>query len=366
MVAATMAIVKINRYPVLSILKSIAHIPMKTLRLHCIAAPHTTWEPILGILAKHYRIELTDQNPDYILCMIPNRNYRYCRYEGVRIFLSTENFTPDFNTVDYAIGSDHLTFQDRYFRYPVYMSWYPDSPSRDLAVHKHETVPDDIYRTKTLFCNFIYNHQGQQRRGDFFDQLNRYRRVEAPGVFRNNMPDHFRVTNPREKLAFQRRCRFTIAFEACSMRGLTTEKILDAFAAQTIPIYLGNPDIPLEFDPDSFINGHDYPSWDALIQRVMEVDQNESEYLRMLRTPAFRAEYLPERQTAELERFLTHIFDQEKTMAYRRSRCYIALAHDLRMAELRDPWGQFRRFGRKIRRFCARLIRGKKRLDTER
>ena len=38
-------------------------------------------------------------------------------------------------------------------------------------------------------------------------------------------------------------------------RGYCTEKIMDAFAAATVPILLGAPDVKQEFNPAAFLRG---------------------------------------------------------------------------------------------------------------
>ena len=67
--------------------------------------------------------------------------------------------------------------------------------------------------------------------------------------------------------------------------GYTTEKLVHAMAAHTIPIYWGNPQVSEDFNPKSFINCHDYSSLEAVIERIIEVDQNESLYRHYLEEP---------------------------------------------------------------------------------
>ena len=39
-------------------------------------------------------------------------------------------------------------------------------------------------------------------------------------------------------------------------------------------------------------NAHDFNSMDDLIARIIEVDQDDEKYLRMIRTPAFTVEHM--------------------------------------------------------------------------
>ena len=70
---------------------------------------------VCSVLKKHYDIVLDANNPDYVFCSVFGVPYQYCSYDGVRIFCSGENYSPDFNVVDYAIGYDNLTYGDRFF-----------------------------------------------------------------------------------------------------------------------------------------------------------------------------------------------------------------------------------------------------------
>ena len=89
------------------------------------------------------------------------------------------------------------------------------------------------------------------------------------------------------KLDFLRDYKFSIAFENTESEGYTTEKIVDAYKARSIPIYWGNPKITEEFNPDSFINCYDYDGLDSVAKRVAELDRSDGDYLKMLNAPTF-------------------------------------------------------------------------------
>jgi hypothetical protein len=88
-------------------------------------------------------------------------------------------------------------------------------------------------------------------------------------------------------LEFLRPCKFNIAFENGSTPGYTTEKITDAMRAGCVPIYWGNPRIAEEFNPGSFLNYFDFPSEEALIEKIIELDQDDAKYMEYLRQPFF-------------------------------------------------------------------------------
>lgn len=264
----------------------------------------------LKFLKEKYNVLLSD-NPDYIIYSV--FGYEHLRYDCIKIFYTCENIRPDFNICDYAIAFDWMTFEDRYLRYPVYML-YRDDCKRALAKHEN---PNEVLNNKTGFCNFVYsNSKAHSARMNFFKLLNSYKKVDSGGKYLNNIG--YRV---KDKLVFQQGYKFSIAFENSMASGYTTEKILQAFAAKTIPIYWGNPNIHKEFNPQSFINCHDFTCFDEALKKVIEVDTNDNLYLEILNTPIYETkacEFF--NGEASLRSFLYNIFDQEFNKAGRRSR----------------------------------------------
>ena len=76
--------------------------------------------------------------------------------------------------------------------------------------------------------------------------------------------------------------KFMITFENVCSNGVITEKIYNAFKANTIPIYWGNKDICKVFDKDSFINCHDFKDFDSVIECIKKYDEDDSLYESML------------------------------------------------------------------------------------
>ena len=57
--------------------------------------------------------------------------------------------------------------------------------------------------------------------------------------------------------------------------------------ARCLPIYWGNPEINAEFNPRSFLNRADFASDEALIEKIIELDNDDEKYLEYLRQPYF-------------------------------------------------------------------------------
>ena len=225
------------------------------------------------LLGPRYEIELSDQ-PDFVVYSCFGRAHR--RFSCTRIFFSGENWRPDFSVCDWAFTFDHCN-HPRHYRLPLY-ALYHDPQS----LVKQDFDPSRALAQKTRFCSFVYSNPLCRARNRFFQLLSKYKRVDSGGKLYNNVGG--RVA---DKLAFVRQSKFTIAFENESHDGYTTEKLSEGLIAGCLPIYWGNLRVHLDFNPRSFINVHDWPSLEAAVERVIEVDRDDALYLEHMGQPWF-------------------------------------------------------------------------------
>jgi hypothetical protein len=134
--------------------------------------------------------------------------------------------------------------------------------------------------------------------------LSKYKIIDSAGKYLNNYG--IPVVN---KFEFQRGYKFSIAFENSLGSGYTSEKIVDAFAAKTIPIYWGNPKISSEFNENSFINIHRYNSLEEVVQLVKTIDSDKKLFDNYLKCPAF--ENKNEIDISKFDNFFCNIFENK-------------------------------------------------------
>lgn len=265
---------------------------------------------VYRLLSRHFDVRLT-QEADYVFysCM----GYDYLRHpHSVRIFYTGENLVPDFNQCDYALGFHHLTLDDRYLRFPLYLThkgcW--DELDR-LEAPKH---PDPAL-ARRRFCNFVYSRSRVQTdplREYFFHRLSAYRPVDSGGRLLNN------VGGPvADKLEFASHYKFTIAFENSAVAGYTTEKLIDPMRVLSLPVYYGNPRVDLDFNPASFVWVRSREDVDRAIQEIIRLDQDDDAYLRRLAQPWFTQRGVRQAYEERLEQFLLHIVGQPLAQARR-------------------------------------------------
>lgn len=269
---------------------------------------------IIDCIKEKYQVILSE-NPEYVISSCFSEEH--LKYNCVKIFYTGENICPDFNAFDYAIGYEYLKYEDRYIRFPNYLIPEVYASDYELMLNKHN-VDNNILEKKKDFCSFVVskgNGYVDAAREELFRELSKYKKVNSGGRYLNNIGFPNGVS---DKLDFQKKHKFVIASENSSHSGYTTEKIVQAFAAQAIPIYWGNPNVGKVFNEEAFINCHKFSSFTDVVEQVKKIDEDDMLYLEMLRSPALHNMKRQEEHNTELGLFLDNIFKQDITKAYRR------------------------------------------------
>lgn len=269
----------------------------------------------LKVLKRLCDVEIVDKMvADYVFYSVFGDDHLFANDHSIKIFYTGENRTPDFNECDYAIGFDHIYYGDRYLRYPLY---YLYEDMMLLAEKKHLDIDEKhLLSEKTDFCSVTVSNTN--RPPNFFqmaEALEAYKPLDYGGSWKNNVGG-----NVQDKLAFDRTHKFTMAFEHTGYSGYITEKIVEAFAARTIPIFWGDPAVVEVFNPRAFINVHNYSGVSAVVDVVRKLDEDKELYLAMQREPMYvRQGYALENAEKQLEGFLSHILFQPTSRAIRRT-----------------------------------------------
>ncbi|MFI5156558.1 MAG: glycosyltransferase family 10 domain-containing protein [Chitinophagales bacterium] len=226
------------------------------------------------VLSKKYTIAFDRESPDFLFFSCYGNEY--LKYKCLRVFYTPDNVRVDFSCCDFGIGFDYMQ-RENYFRLPLYV-YYLNGDLQPLV--KKDIDAPRILREKTGFCNMIVSNPNSKKRIQFFHKLSKYKKVDSGGRYLNNIGEPV-----KEKVPFIRNYKFTFAFENSSYPGYTTEKIMEPMVAHSMPIYYGNPLIAKEFNPGSFVNAHDFKSDEEVIDRIIELDQDDKKYLNCLEQP---------------------------------------------------------------------------------
>lgn len=265
-------------------------------------------------LRENYDVEIVnDDSADYVFFSVFGDEHWFLPDRCIKIFYTGENVCPDFNACDYGIGFEWMDYGDRYLRFPNYYATKFFERTTRLMENKHlRLIPE-----KTEFCSFVVsNPEGNPIRKQLFEEISKYKQVNSGGRWQNN------VGGPvADKLEFEQKHKFSICCENSSHSGYTTEKLVEAFAAQTVPIYWGDPDVTKIFNPKAFINVMDYANIEDLISTIKEIDSDENIYNKMVQEPALNSLNLTlDGQYIVMCNFLKNIVDQplEKAQRYNR------------------------------------------------
>ena len=189
---------------------------------------------------------------------------------------------------------------------------------------KHFDIGKQTLESKNHFCDFIYSRGNDidGYRDRIFDAINAYKKINSIGTYRNN--NNVGLVKMDDKYSHQLGSKFSIAVEGLIEPGYISEKLLDSFAAKTVPIYFGHKEtIEAFFNNKAYIAAHEYDyDIDTIVDVVKFLDNNDDAYLKMLETPAFNNDRIIEEKYDELEAFLVCIFSQSAKEAQRRIKYY--------------------------------------------
>jgi hypothetical protein len=258
--------------------------------------PHSNWWT--NTLKQYYNVELSN-DPHFLIYSVfgnAHLSYKQC----VKVFYTGENIPPNLELCDYAFSFDYLD-HPRHFRLPVYIL------TGGYYMLGAKTVASNL--SDRDFCSFVVSNPGAPTRNHFFHQLRCYKPIASGGRYWNNTGGAV-----KDKIAFLKSFKFSIAFENEAHRdtrfGYTTEKLLHAMRANTLPIYWGNPWIGREFNCESFINCHDFPNFPAVVEYIKYLDSHKEAYLDKLNQPWLINNEIPQAlSAAAVETALRRVFD---------------------------------------------------------
>jgi len=222
----------------------------------------------INLLRESFSVEIDPVHPEILFYSYTGTDF--LNFECIRVFFTGENIRPRLMDCDYALCYDYSS-DKRIIRLPLYVLY---KGFRDLVKPKEV---DSLISQKSKFCSFVVSNKYARKRISFYRKLSKYKKVDSGGTYLNNIG--YPVVDKGE---FLKPYKFNIAFENTSYPGYTTEKVMQPMVAGSIPIYWGNPLIDQDFNTKSFINWHEYGSDNAVIDKIIELDQDEDKYRKML------------------------------------------------------------------------------------
>jgi len=142
------------------------------------------------------------------------------------------------------------------------------------------------------FCSFVVSNGGPQERKYFFSRLSDFKTVDSCGRFARNwtggaIPD----PDSREYLQFLSKFRFMLCFENNRVDNYMTEKLINAYVGESIPIYWGCPQAAEYLNTDAFLMLDEKASvegFERLYNQVVALENDKEAYKLMYEQPLFR------------------------------------------------------------------------------
>lgn len=136
---------------------------------------------------------------------------------------------------------------------------------------------------KTKFCTFIISNLNAKFRISIFNYISQnYKRIDSIGDGLNNTG----YVLPRRTFEYPANYKFNLCFENSQDNYYITEKIINAYAYNTVPVYWGGNNVEEFFNPKSFINCNGL-SEEEILQTIKEIDNNDKLYNEMLNSYPF-------------------------------------------------------------------------------
>lgn len=232
----------------------------------------------------------------------------------IKISCTGENVYPNHNLDDYSISHLRESLGGRNLYYPcAYHALQDKFP-------KHKVSPADAHRKFAVFiASQDHFGPGAKLRREFTEYvISHYKHVDCPGKILHNIdipqlqPRRGDWVNGKRNVVSD--YKFLISFENSNSDGYITEKLVDAFFCNTVPIYWGSEGNLTPFPKEAVICANDYPDFEALLTRIREVDENDELYLQILsanpmRDPVFRETWEHE-HFSKLYAFLDEIVEK--------------------------------------------------------
>jgi hypothetical protein len=203
-----------------------------------------------------------------------------------------ENIRPSYIGYDYSLGFDWDAYGGRNFRLPLWyarLAWdgFVQKPRRDnmhnhgyeqLIPIKQLTQPRKLdIKAKDKFCALIANNP-EGLRINLYNSISKYKQVDGYGnMFRNPLR--------KSKFAILPEYKFCLCPENSIYDGYVTEKLIDAYAGLTVPIYSGDISVDCDFNTWAFFNYQEKRDMDLTVKYVHQLDIDNERYKQIYEQP---------------------------------------------------------------------------------
>ena len=206
-----------------------------------------------------------------------------------------ENIRPSFVGYNHSLSFDYDTYGGRNHRLPFWyarLAWpgFIQKPRKpNFHNHGYEDLIsiDSLTRgrtfdinQKTKFCAMVAGNP-EGLRVNLFNSISEYRKVDGYG----NM---FNRPLRKSKFDLLKDYKFSLCPENSIYDGYVTEKLVDAYAGGTVPIYSGDLSVLRAFNIKAFLNYQENMNMSMFVQYVKGWDNNIEMYKNTYEQPLLK------------------------------------------------------------------------------
>jgi hypothetical protein len=208
-----------------------------------------------------------------------------------------ENVRPNYLGYNYSLSFDHDTYGDRNFRLPLWWSrlaWdgFVQKPRKPNA-HNHGyeqllsikslTQPRKLdISIKDKFCAMVAGNP-EALRVNLFNSISQYKQIDGYGLMFGN-------SLRKSKFAVLPEYKFCLCPENSVYDGYVTEKLIDAYAGLTVPIYSGDVSVDKDFNSHAFLNYQTLKEMDSFVSAIRLADKVLDLYEEIYTQPLIKKE----------------------------------------------------------------------------
>lgn len=208
-----------------------------------------------------------------------------------------ENVRPNFVGYSRSLSFDWDTYGGRNFRLPLWyarLAW-PGFVQKPRKPNSHNHGYEDLISIdslmkgraldmsqKTKFCAMIAGNP-EGLRVNLYNSISSYKQVDGYGnMFGNSLR--------QSKFEILPEYKFCLCPENSIYDGYVTEKLLDAYAGGTVPLYSGDLSVDRDFNIGAFWNYQDEKDMDKFVEIVSSLDRYEDQYKSYYEQPLLNEE----------------------------------------------------------------------------
>ena len=208
-----------------------------------------------------------------------------------------ENVRPSFLGYSHSLSFDWDNYSGRNHRLPLWyarLAWEGFEQKRRHDNH-HNHGYEQLIPIKRLvsrrhldigakdkFCILVANNP-EGLRINLYNSLSKYKQVDGYGnMFGNPLR--------KSKFAILPEYRFCLCPENSIYDGYVTEKLIDAYAGLTVPLYSGDVSVAEDFNYKAFLNYQETNNMEYFVSKALMLSTNDEYYREIFEQPLLNQE----------------------------------------------------------------------------